>query len=41
LRINRRTVVLTLPLLRRMGLEVDIAGLPGHLVRSSAAGEAT
>ena len=39
MRINGRTVVLAVPLLRRMGLEVDSAGLSGDLVRPRAADE--
>ena len=41
LRINGRTVVLTVPLLRRMGLEVDVVGLVDPVVRPRVEAEAS
>jgi hypothetical protein len=41
MRINGRTVVLTVPLLRRIGLEVDAAGRLDHLVWPGADQEAS
>jgi hypothetical protein len=41
MRINGRTVVLTVPLLRLMGLEVNSAGLLDDLGRTSTDGDAS